>query len=136
MKRPYLFTFIVLLLSTLFLPVLSVHKKDGPAGGTDSPPPMISGEWFKVLIKAENKVVQLKTEEYLWGVVAAEMLASSEEEALKAQTVAAYTFALRARNQNRVTLPPELQGADITDDPSRDQGYISKEAAKAKWGNE
>ena len=42
-----------------------------------------------------DRVLSMRLEEYLCGVVAAEMPASFEEEALKAQAVAARTFTLQ-----------------------------------------
>ena len=42
-----------------------------------------------------DRVLSMRLEEYLCGVVAAEMPASFEEEALKAQAVAARTFAVK-----------------------------------------
>ena len=44
------------------------------------------------LLKKDGTVEELTMADYLWGVVAAEMPASFEEEALKAQTCAARTY--------------------------------------------
>ena len=83
---------------------------------------------FRVLRRATGKVETLTREEYLFGVVAAEMGGSFPEEALKAQAVAAYTFAL-CRAGERAG-----ENYDLTDDPATDQSYLSREEAKRKWG--
>ena len=68
--------------------------------------------------------------EYLWGVVAAEMPASFEPEALRAQAVCARTYSLwklRAKSH-------EEDGADICADSTCCQAYLSKEDAAQRWG--
>ena len=62
-------------------------------------------------------------EDYLTGVVAAEMPAASGEEALKAQAVAARTYALRALEND-----PSLEFSDIG------QAYISDDTMRKRWG--
>lgn len=51
------------------------------------------GEKIKVFVEDENKIVEMYIEDYLRGVIAAEMPASFNDEALKAQAIAARTFA-------------------------------------------
>ena len=48
-------------------------------------------------IKFGEEIISLSAEEYICGVVAAEMPALYEAEALKAQAIAAYTYAARER---------------------------------------
>lgn len=65
--------------------------------------PDISGENgppIKVYQVHEKKTVSMKLEEYLVGVLAAEMPARFEKEALKAQAIAARTYALRRLKLN------------------------------------
>lgn len=83
---------------------------------------------FKVLLQDGKTVEELSAEDYIFGVVAAEMPALYETEALKAQAVAAYTFACRRKAQNKG------KKYDITADSTVDQSYISLEGAKLKWG--
>ena len=87
-----------------------------------------SGESFKVLLPDGKTVETLSCEDYIFGVVAAEMPALYETEALKAQAVAAYTFAVRRKAQNTG------KEYDISADSTVDQSYISLEDAKIKWG--
>ena len=48
----------------------------------------------KLLHTADNSIEELKLDEYLYGVVSAEMPANFQEEALKAQAVVAMTYTL------------------------------------------
>lgn len=76
----------------------------------------------------EGGVVELTMEEYLWGVVAAEMPASFETEALKAQACAARTYTVIRQNSGK---HPD---ADICGDSTCCQAYIERAAAEARWG--
>lgn len=83
-----------------------------------------------VLQAASGKVVEMETLEYLVGCVACEMPPDYSEEALKAQTVAAYTNLMRLK-----TNPDGKAGdADITDDTGKHQGYYDEATRKEKWG--
>ncbi|SDC10189.1 MULTISPECIES: stage II sporulation protein D [unclassified Candidatus Frackibacter] len=78
---------------------------------------------------SEDQVLNLSLEEYLKGVVAAEMPASFNLEALKAQAVAARTYALR-----------RVQGSGsrvirISADSNIDQAWLSKSELLQKWGS-
>lgn len=73
----------------------------------------------------EIEIIQdIGIEEYIKGVVAAEMPALFEEEALKAQAVAARTYALKKMKDNK-----DIVETDIG------QAYLSKEELKQNWGS-
>lgn len=79
-------------------------------------------------IKTGDKIENLPADDYIFGVVAAEMSPASEPEALKAQSVAAYSFALyRKRSRQNADY-------DLTDSYKTDQSYLSVAALKEKWG--
>ena len=78
----------------------------------------------------EGEITELTMAEYLWGVVAAEMPASFEEEALKAQACAARTYTAILQNSASQKHPD----ADICADSSCCQAYIERSAAEARWG--
>lgn len=84
---------------------------------------------FRILIKDTQKITELDSEEYILGVLSAEMPALYDEEALKAQAVAAYTYACRKR------LAAKDNEYDLTDDYETDQCYIDAEARQKKWGD-
>lgn len=87
-----------------------------------------SGKAVTILIDGELREMDLN--EYLWGVVAAEMPASFELEALKAQAVAARTYSLNKAGQ--AANHPE---ADLCTDHTCCQAWISREKAQANWGD-
>lgn len=83
-----------------------------------------------------QEVENLYLEEYLKGVLAAEMPASYELEALKAQAISARTYILRFLMSDKKNRIPEVpQGADITDSTSH-QVYKSQDELKAMWKND
>ncbi len=86
----------------------------------------------KVLHTKTKKVEELKLDEYLYGVVSAEMPASFEEEALKAQAVVARTYTLYKIINNS----KKHKNADICDDSTCCQAWISKEDRLARWDEE
>ncbi|CAH1054274.1 stage II sporulation protein D [Paenibacillus pseudetheri] len=99
----------------------------GPeAAAQEVPQPKVS-----VYLSRSGQIETLPLEEYVSGVLAAEMPASFELEALKAQAVAARTFILRrllAGDRSGVPVP----GADVTDTVSH-QAYVSKDTLERKW---
>ncbi len=76
-----------------------------------------------------KKIEKLPLDEYLYGVVSSEMPATYEEEALKAQAVVARTFTLYKIVHNS----KKHKDADICDDSTCCQAWISKEDRFAKW---
>lgn len=91
------------------------------------------GEQIRLYRHATGRVEILPLEEYVVGVVAAEMPAAFPLEALKAQAVAARTYALRRILGGGVAnrLHPE---ADLCDDPRHGQAYLDREELKRRWG--
>lgn len=76
-------------------------------------------------------VEEMTLGEYLVGVVRAEMPASFETEALKAQAVAARTYTLYKMQ----TGGNHGETADICTDSTCCQAYISEENARSNWGD-
>lgn len=83
---------------------------------------------FRILEKDSGTVTEMTAEEYIFGVLAAEMPALYDEEALKAQAVASYTFACYRRGENAD------KDYDLTTDFGTDQSFITEEEAREKWG--
>ena len=71
-----------------------------------------------------DKIIDLELEEYIIGVVACEMPASFDYEALKAMSVAARTFALYKMKSNNKY--------DLTS-TKYDQCYITTSKMKSNW---
>ena len=118
----------------LLLP-LSVLKETAPSVETtvfdaSIPDSQIEAvESFRVYNSKTEEITEIKTEDYIFGVVAAEMPALYHEEALKAQAVAAYTYACRKKAANS-----KLE-YDITTDYTIDQSFTDEQTAREKWGN-
>ena len=84
---------------------------------------------IKLLHVKTGEVEELGLDEYLYGVVSAEMPANFEKEALKAQAVVARTYTLyKIKNEES-----KHGDANICDDPACCQAWISKEDRFEKW---
>lgn len=90
---------------------------------------------IKVLDFTSGQVLELSMRDYVIGAVLAEMPATYCEEALKAQAVAARTYAVRQREKQRLAPDPELMGADISNDSRKFQAYFTAAQAKAFYGD-
>lgn len=78
----------------------------------------------------DGTVAEQTMADYLWSVVAAEMPASFETEALRAQAVCARTYTLwRAAHSSK------HEDADVCTDSSCCQAYTTREAAAERWGD-
>lgn len=80
----------------------------------------------KVSINYNNKNETLELEEYVVGVLACEMPASFDIEALKALSVSARTYAVYKMYKNKDY---------VLKTTTKDQCYIDKETMKTKWKN-
>ena len=131
MKKVLSVTMVVLTIM-LFIPLISlsgeVVKKDGSVKQTEAKTKEKT-ETVKLYNPQNGETQLIDMDEYIFGVVAAEMPVLYEIEALKAQAVAAYTFTLFRKNANKE------KDYDITSDFTVDQSYISKTQAQEKWGD-
>ena len=94
-----------------------------PGGAVTLPSPLIT-------VSVNGSPAEMKLEDYLIGVVAGEMSASSEPAALKAQAVAARTFTA-LHMQGRASCK---SGCTVCDDPGCCQAYKSPDELPALWG--
>ena len=78
--------------------------------------------------QSTGQVVELSMREFLIGAVAAEMPVSWPDEALKAQAVAAHSYALYRRDHTTAT-----DGAWFTADPARRQGCLTDAVLHSYW---
>ncbi len=86
----------------------------------------------KLYLTEKQETVQISLEDYLIGCVAAEMPASFEAQALKAQAICARTYAIR-KLINQQAYP---MNADLTDNPNNCQAYIDQETFKQRHPHE
>lgn len=129
MKKIFSFT-AILLCALLLLPLTALKSMpkitETISSGTEKDK---TSDSFRVCYSETQKVEELEAQDYIFGVVAAEMPALYELEALKAQAVAAYTFALYRKSINTD------KEYDLTDSHLTDQSYITLEQAKERWGD-
>ena len=84
---------------------------------------------IKLLHTKDNSIEEISLDEYLYGVVSAEMPANFEEEALKAQAVVARTYTIyKIKNNSN-----KHEEAQICDNSECCQAWISKEDRLARW---
>lgn len=92
---------------------------------------------IKVYIKEEDRVEEMNINDYLVGVVSAEIPASFEEEAIKAQAVAARSYLMSHINSYKNTgVPENHKGADTCTDHTHCQAWMSEEARKSAWNKD
>lgn len=130
--KKYILLYAVCILSVITVPLIFGTRDFIPEDmrythGKETPNRKIT-----VYIKSEDRVAEMDFEEYLYGVVGAEMPAAFPLEALKAQAVAARTFALN-RTENGTEKETRHKGADICTDPSHCKAWISMDERLAKW---
>lgn len=130
------FISLVVIFSMLVIPLSALSKTDNVALPTAKPQNNITYEkqndkigFEKIKVLKDGAVNEYSAADYIFGVVAAEMPALYHEEALKAQAVAAYTFACYRAQSNQNT------EYDISADPDTAQCFITREEAAARWGD-
>ena len=147
--RPVAATALLLLLAVFLLPMLLLGRPAGEEGPEETEPlPTATlpirkptaqsgaggdGSTLVRVAMPDGTVSSLTMAEYLWRVVAAEMPASFETEALRAQAVTARTYTLY---QMSIGQNPNHPDADMCTDISCCQAYLSPEDAAANWGDQ
>ncbi len=134
MKNIYVIISLTLIFFMLLLPLLSMSGeamenqqstlKTGGIGLLEAQ----NKEKIKVKISESGEIKEIEKNDYILGVLAAEMSANSPTEALKAQAVAAYSFMLVRMGEN------SQNDYDITDSYLTDQHYIDEQKQNEKWG--
>ena len=84
---------------------------------------------IKLLHTKTSEIEEIPLDTYLYNVVSAEMPADYELEALKAQAVVARTYTIYQISNSK----GKHEGADICDDSTCCQAWISKEDRFARW---
>ncbi len=95
------------------------------------PDPGVSDSSVSIRVKIGDTVQKMNLDSYVQGVLRAEMPASFELEALKAQAVAARTETLYKVENGPVANHPD---ADICNNINCCQAYKTEEDAQAAWG--
>lgn len=90
-------------------------------------------KYISVYNTKEDRVMYMSLEEYIKCVVASEMPALYEIEALKAQAIAARTFVYKRISENNLD---SHKGAVVCTDFRHCQAYLDKDEILAKWGDD
>ncbi len=125
---------VAILILVVAIPALLVRDwYGGPAERTEigSVP---SDIYLSVYWVEGNEMLRMGLEEYVAGVVAAEMPARFHPEALKAQSVAARTYAIRRVRALGGQGCKHYPDADICTDPTLGQAWESPEELRDRWG--
>lgn len=117
------------LIVIILLPFLLVRGCD-----LGAPRRAVPGPTIRVYNHVTRQIMKLPLEDYLKGVVAAEMPAAFHIEALKAQAVTARTFAVKRLVAFGGEGCKAHSGSDICTDPNHCQAWISANEALARWG--
>lgn len=121
MKKPLISIIIALLIVGLVTPLVILQQK--------KPSNRHQGIVGIRVLMPDGSIKVMQLEDYLVGVVAAEMPASFQTAALEAQVVAARTFAVRRMIESGT----HNQGYDV-DTTQRTQVWISDQQMRQKWG--
>ena len=105
-------------------PSTSVKPTEPTDSNNNPSTPIISNKQMVTVQRSNGTILNIELEEYLIGVVAAEMPASFSTEALKAQAIAARTYALKQIENNKT----------LTDTVAT-QVYKDNNQLKKIWGN-
>ena len=127
--KKILFSGLIILAVMLLMPLAVLERPEQVSAWTGDyteipDAPLAASDSFRILDTTSGEVTEMPAEEYIFGVVAAEMPALYDTEALKAQAVAAYTFACYRRAENTG------KSYDLTTDHTTDQSFTTEEAAR------
>jgi len=131
MKR-FFAGFCALFLLLLLTPALALTNGQPPLTGQQGES---DGSYYLVKNARTGEVMKLSPLDYIKGVVAAEMPLSYHTEALKAQAVAAHSYALYRINQ-KLNSSSGSGEAYLSTDPAECQGYLDLEGRKTQWGDQ
>lgn len=139
--RKILIYIAVMIAVTVFVPFFVVSVKGGngkeSAKNDKETQNMQNNKTISVYVKNEDKVENMDFEDYITGVVCAEMPALFENEALKAQAVAARTYTVSKINANTSDEVLNMhKNAVICTDSAHCQAYLTKAEINAKWGSD
>ncbi len=138
--KPLFVAVIVFVFVTMVLPAVLVMSFGGD-GEEEAGESLVASESagmedaveVAVYRAAKKEREEVPLEEYLVGVVASEMDAKFELEALKAQALAARTYIVKQMlNEEKVGVP---EGSDVTDTENH-QVYKNDDELRQQWGKE
>ena len=132
------FVLIAIIFIVVVIPFIIIYNicgfYDGEKNDVGQIPQITDSTVIKVYIAKEDKVEEMNINDYLMGVVSAEIPASFNEEALKAQAVAARSYLVYHMNSYEKNGTPENhKGADVCTDYRHCQAWMSEADRRASW---
>lgn len=128
MKSLNLWFAMCLFLAFVLFPLFAIENEVSQNIENNLSSPQNKQETFRILFPDTGEIKEISARDYIIGVVGGEMPASYETEALKAQAVAAYTYAQYKRN---------VVGSDANYDLSAasesDQKFLTEDELKEKY---
>ena len=139
--RIRLLTYLFGAAAMLLLPPLLAVQTAEPAADSVQPEPVQTemtaapAGCYRVLRTESGEIEEIPVREYLIGAVGAEMPASYEPDALRAQVIACRSYAERIRKMQEVSPDPALGGADFSDDSRVYQAFYTEDALRQFYGD-
>lgn len=132
-----LFLLLILLICMLLIPLISVRKNKNATTNQNALEASalayklpFKKSCFTVLDESSNEILKIPEKEMIYGTVASEMPARFENEALKAQAIASYTYFCHLRKTK-----PQTQEYDFKINPQKGINFINEEKMRKNWGN-
>ena len=122
MKNKILLAVVGILTVILLIVTFSVKEMIKPIPIEEGKEPIV----IRLLNESDGSITNINLEDYIIGVVAAEMPASFESEALKAQAIAARTYAMYKKETRNLEYDL-IMG-------TKDQAYKNNQTLLAQWG--
>ena len=129
MKRTLFILAILIIVVVLGIPLWVFNEYPRGQGTVLEREPVV-----RVLDTSTGKIIKLRLEEYLVGVVAAEMPADFATEALKAQAVTARTYTVKRMYSFGGKPSDRHSNAEICTDPTHCQAWAGYDELKLRWG--
>jgi stage II sporulation protein D len=126
-----LLVFAVLLFSVPFL-----WNKAFPVRGASAVLEYTAPETFRLLLTESGEIIEIGAADYLTGCLLAQIPPGYHEEALKAQAIAAHTYALRLAFNSRASDNPPYADADLSDSSVTCQPFFTEQQARDYYGIE
>lgn len=148
--KKFLYFCLTFLLCMILIPLFTLIKSTH-SGEAESKAPSSSGiqdseqsvnmqqnedsGYFKLLDTSTNEILTVSDRDFCYGALTAEMPISFEKEALKAQTVAIYTYYSKKRNESRADLNSTEDSYDFEVNTEDNLIYIPDEKLREMWGD-
>ena len=91
-------------------------------------------DMFLIFNEKTGKIIEVSPQDFVRGALAAELPPTFHPEALKAQAVAAHSYAVFLTRQRQQSPVASLKGAQLTADPDNWRSYTTEKVFRARYG--